>query len=98
MEAVGAMDTQAQELEQDAFELPVINPWRQRPSREKVRFAMDLCHTELSDPKATLDRLAAMSDYEVSNLIKSLKLMRAQRLRGAKRDRHWRLAPMTPRR
>lgn len=88
-EAVDAMSAQVQD--QEVFELPVINPWRQRPSREQVRFAIDLCRTELDMPQPTIDRIGEMSGYEVSRLIGSLKLMRAGRLRKAPRDRHWRL-------
>jgi hypothetical protein len=87
------MDTEAQALEKDVFEPPMINPWRLPPSREQVRFAMDLCHTELSFPQRTIDSFSTMSRYEMSTLIRSLKVMRAQRLRGhgQKRDRNWRL-------
>jgi hypothetical protein len=98
MEAVDAMDAQTQQLEKDAFEPPVINPWRLPPSREQVRFAMDLCHTELPFPQRTIDGFSTMSRYEMSNLIRSLKVMRAKRLRGQARDHHWRLAPMAGRR
>jgi hypothetical protein len=84
------MTTQAQETD---FELPVINPWRTRPSREQVRFALDLARSELGDAAraATVERIPQMSAYELSNLIKSLKVMRGQRLRKAPRDRTWRL-------
>jgi hypothetical protein len=84
-----AMDAQA--LEKDVFEPPVVNPWRLPPSREQVRFATDLCQTELTLPQRTIDRFPTMSRYEMSTLIRSLKLMRAKRLRDQPRDRHWRL-------
>lgn len=80
----------AQELERD-YEPPVVNSWRQPPSREQVRFAMDLCRSELPLPQRTIDGLTAMSRYEMSNLIRSLKVMRAQRLHGQKRDKRFRL-------
>jgi hypothetical protein len=88
-----------QELDKDAFEIPVINPWRHKPSREQVRFAMDLCHTELKPPadRETIDRLKTMSSYEVSTLIHSLKIMRAKRLRDAPRNRPFRLVGIGPR-
>ncbi len=75
------MDTQAQELEKDVVEPAVINPWRRRPSQEQVRFAMDLCHSELTAPQRTIERFSEMSAAEVSGLIRSLKTMRAERLR-----------------
>jgi hypothetical protein len=89
------MDTQAQELERD-FELPVINPWRRRPSREQVRFAMDLCHSELSLPQRTIDGIGAMSASEISNLINGLKRLRAERL--SKTPSRRRVAPRARRR
>ena len=90
----------AQEMERDVFELPVINPWRHKPSREQIRFAMDLCHSELESPHdvETIARLGEMSSYEVSNLIRSLKITRAKRLQDAPRNRSWRLAPLGGRR
>jgi hypothetical protein len=86
-----AMDAQMLDLEKDVFEPPVVSSWRLPPSREQVRYATDLCRSELEFPQRTIDRFATMSRYEMSNLIKSLKIMRAQRLRKAPRDRHWRL-------
>jgi hypothetical protein len=90
----------AEDLEREVFELPVINPWRHRPSREQIRFAMDLCHSELPAPSdaETIARLRDMSSHEVSTLIRSLKISRAKRLRDAPRNRQWRLAPLGGRR
>lgn len=89
----------AQELDQE-FERPTINPWRQQPTREQVRFARDLCRSELATPERdeALGMVPEMSRSEISTLISSLKSMRAQRLRKAPRTARWRLAPMTPRR
>jgi hypothetical protein len=88
MEA-GAMDAQA--LEQEVFEPPVINSWRLPPSREQIRFATDLCLSELTLPQRTIERFPAMSRYEMSNLIRSLTIMRSRRQRSAPRDHNWRL-------
>lgn len=90
------MDAQAQEMEKDVFEPPVINPWRRRPSAEAVAYATDLCRSELTAPQRTIDRFGEMSQREMSGLIVSLKAMRAQRLRDAPRRR--RLAPRGRRR
>lgn len=84
--------------EQDTYEPSRINPWRQPPTREQMRFAIDLCRTELPDPQPTIAGLRDLSRYEMSNLIRSLKIMRAQRLRKAPRNARWRLAPMGRRR
>jgi hypothetical protein len=90
------MDTQAQELERDVFEVPVINPWRRQPTAEQVRYARDLCQSELTAPQRTIDRFPTMSAVEISSLIRSLKTMRAERLRKAPHRR--RSAPRTRRR
>lgn len=91
MEAVDAMDAQTQQLEREAFQPPTVNPWRLPPSREQIRFATDLCRSELQFPQRTIDGFATMSRYEMSNLIRCLTVARAKRLRNAPRDRAWRL-------
>lgn len=88
----------AQELEQDVYEPPVINPWRTRPSHEQIRFAIDLCHTELPEPQPVIESLRAMSGQQVSRLISGLTKLRAERLHKAPRSARWRLAPMGRRR
>lgn len=82
------MDAQVQE--KDAYELPTINPYRRKPSREQVRFAMDLCRTELpyAERIATLNTFSVLDSREMSGLIDGLKDARAKRLarlKGAKR-------------
>lgn len=71
-----------QELEKDAFEPPVINSWRTRPSREQIRFAIDLCRSELSyaERTHTVASLAVMDRGEVSEVIDKLKDAREKRL------------------
>ena len=81
----------AQEMDREVFEPPVINPWRLPPSREQKAFAADLCRSELPFPQRTIERFPTMSRYEMSNLIRSLKVMRAKRLAGQPRSRRWRL-------
>jgi hypothetical protein len=91
MEAVGAM---AQVLEKDVFEPPVINPWRRRyrPSQEQVRFATDLCRTELAYAEriATVNTFAALDGQDMSELIERLKGVRAARLARLRRPRRTR--------
>jgi hypothetical protein len=89
MEAVHTMN--AEQMERDVAEPPVINPWRLPPSREQVRFATDLCRSELTLPQRTIDSFATMSRYEMSNLIRALIVMRTRRVRTQPRDRQWRL-------
>ena len=81
------LDTQ--ELEKDAFELPSINPWRHRPSREQVRFAMDLCHSELpyAERVATIRTFDVLDSRDVSELIDHLKGLRGARLARLRRSR-----------
>lgn len=78
-----------QELEKDAFELPVINPWRLRPTREQVRFAMDLCRSELSyaERTATIRTFTVLDRAAMSDLIDVLKDVRAKRLARLRRAR-----------
>ena len=81
--------------EKDVFELPTINPWRQEPTREQVRFALDLCRSELPAPEyaATRDSLRELSRAEMSILITRLKDKRATRMHRSRR-----LAPRARRR
>lgn len=87
----------AQTLEKDAFEPPVINPWRQkptwrRPSREQVRFAIDLCRSELpyAERVATVATFDILDSQAVSELIDHLKNVRRERLRRLRRKRRTR--------
>lgn len=75
----------AQVQEKETFVPPTINPWRrppQPPTREQVRFAMDLCRTELpfTERVATIRTFAVMDSREISGLIDQLKDVRATRL------------------
>ncbi len=81
--------------EKDVFEPPVINPWRRRPSREQVRFALALCRSELAAPEyaETRDGLRELSSAEMSSLITRLKDKRAARMHRSRR-----LAPRARRR
>lgn len=82
----------AQVQEKEAFELPTVNPWRRPPtppSREQVRFAMDLCRTELpyADRVATVRTFSVMDSRAMSELIGQLKDVRAKRLARLRRTR-----------
>jgi hypothetical protein len=81
------MGTQVQEKE--AFELPTVNPWRRPPSREQVRFAMDLCRTELpyAERVATIRTFAVLDSGAMSELIDRLKDARSVRLARLRRKR-----------
>jgi hypothetical protein len=84
------MGTQVQEKE--AFELPTVNPWRRPPappSREQIRFAMDLCRTELpyAERTATIRTFSVLDGAAVSELIARLKDVRAKRLARLRRSR-----------
>lgn len=83
----------AQVQEKEAFELPTVNPWARRPtppSREQVRFAIDLCRTELpyAERVATIRTFSVLDSLAMSELIDRLKDVRSKRLarlRGARR-------------
>lgn len=84
------MDTQVQE--KDAFELPVIDPWRQArrpPSREQIRYATDLCRSELpyAERTRTVGDFPTMSALAMSELIDGLAQARAARLARLRRSR-----------
>jgi hypothetical protein len=82
----------AQVQERDIIERPIVDPWRRRPTREQIRFAMDLCKTELpfAERVATIRTFAVMDCREMSGLIDQLKDIREKRLarlRGKRRPR-----------
>lgn len=81
------MGTRVQERE--AFELPTVNPWRRRPSREQVRFAMDLCRSELpyAERVATIRTFEILDSTAISDLISRLTDVRAVRLARLRRAR-----------
>lgn len=87
------MDTQVQEKE--AFEVPTVNPWRRPPlppTREQVRFAMDLCRSELpySERVATIATFGVLDVGTMSELIDHLKDLRGKRLARLRRSRRGR--------
>ena len=83
----------AQTLEKDTFETPQINPWRQMPTSEQIRYATDLCRSELpyAERVHTIASFAALDRPAMSELIDQLARVRAQRTsrlrRGRKRSR-----------
>jgi hypothetical protein len=82
----------AQTLEKETFELPTVNPWRRLPtppSREQVRFAIDLCRSELpyAERVATVRSLSVLDSQAISELIDRLKDVRAKRLARLRRSR-----------
>lgn len=86
----------AQVQEKETFEPPTVNPWlrprRIRPSHEQVRFAMDLCRTELpyAERIDTLNTFAVLDGLAMSELIDRLKAVRAKRLARLRGRRHGR--------
>lgn len=84
------MGTQVQETE--SFDLPTVNSWRRLPyppTREQVRFAADLCRTELpyAERTATIRTFTVLDSAEMSELIARLKDVRAKRLARLRRPR-----------
>lgn len=70
------------ELEKDVVDRPVIDSWRSGPSDRQVRYATDLCRTELpyAARQATIASFAAMDARAISELIEELSALRAQRM------------------
>jgi hypothetical protein len=68
-------------LEKDAFELPQINSWAVPPSREQIRYATDLCRSELpyAERVATINTLSILDSRAVSELIAGLAAVRDRR-------------------
>lgn len=79
------MSTQVQE--RDTYE--PVNPWRRQPSREQVRFAMDLCRSELpyAERVATIAGFSALDSRDMSGLIDRLLAVRTERLARLRRGR-----------
>lgn len=87
MEAVDAMD--AQTLDNDVIDRPVINSWRRPPTREQIRYATDLCRSELpyAERVRTIRTFDVLDAFEVSALIERLRDVRARRLARLRRTR-----------
>lgn len=87
MEAENAMD--AQTLERDVIDRPIVNPWRQAPTREQIRYATDLCRSELpyAERVRTIRTFDVLDVHEVSELIDRLRNVRAKRLARLRRNR-----------
>jgi hypothetical protein len=78
--------------EKEAFEVPTINPWRRLPlppTREQVRFAIDLCRSELpyAERVATIAGFGVLDGAAMSELIDHLMRLRAGRLARLRRAR-----------
>jgi hypothetical protein len=78
-----------QQLETDTFERPTVNPWRRQPSPEQVRYATDLCRTELpyAERVATVASFAALDGVAMSDLIGQLIEVRERRMARLRRTR-----------
>jgi hypothetical protein len=76
-------------LEQDTTDRPVINSWRRGPSPEQIRYAKDLCRSELpyAERQATIASLGALDGQAASELISMLAEVRARRLARLRRSR-----------
>ena len=76
-------------LEKDVFEPPVINSWRQSPTRDQVAYATDLCRSELpyAERVATIKTFPEMSSYAMSELIDELAGVRRKRMARLRRLR-----------
>lgn len=71
------------ELERDAH----VNSWRRTPTSEQVRYATDLCRTELpyAERVATVESFPALDSAAMSELISRLAAVRRQRMARLRR-------------
>ena len=76
-------------LAKDTFTPPVVNSWRRKPTAGQLRYATDLCRSELAyaDRVATIDTFGVLSDAEISELIDRLAQVRKARLARLRRAR-----------
>lgn len=82
----------AQELARDVVDTPQINSWRAAPSAAQIRYATDLCRTELpyAERVHTIASFPALDSRAMSDVIDELKALREKRLkrlRGRARPR-----------
>lgn len=84
------MSAQVQEKETDEYWTPggvLLRP--RRPTREQVRFAMDLCRSELpyAERIDTINGFHTLNVQTMSTLIDRLKTLRAERMARLRRSR-----------
>ena len=82
-------------LEKDTIDRPVINSWRQAPTRDQIAYATDLCRSELpyAERQATIATFPALDSVAISDLIDELREVRQKRmarLRGLRKRRRTR--------
>lgn len=76
-------------LEKDTYEPPVINSWRQQPTREQIQYATDLCRSELpyAERVRVIATFTALDSRAMSDLISDLVEVRRKRLARLRRAR-----------
>lgn len=74
-------------LEKDTIERPVIDSWRRGPSRDQVRYATDLCRSELpyAERVRTIATFPALDSQAISELIDELAGVKAKRMKRLRR-------------
>lgn len=76
-------------LEKDTLDRPVINSWRQTPTRDQIAFATDLCRSELpyAERQATIATFPTLDSRAISELIDELRGVRDKRMKRLRRRR-----------
>lgn len=76
-------------VEQETFTPPVVNGWRRAASARQVRYATDLCRTELpyAERVAAIATFPVLDSQEISDLIDKLTEVRQQRMARLRRSR-----------
>lgn len=74
---------------EDTFAPPVVNSWRRAPSADQIRYATDLCRSELSyaERVATVATFPVLDDRAISELITELAEVRRKRMARLRRSR-----------
>ncbi len=74
-------------LETEEFVPPVIDSWRRSPSAEQIRYATDLCRSELpyAERTATVATFPALDNQAISELISGLAEVRRRRMARLRR-------------
>ena len=74
-------------LEKDTIKAPVIDSWRRTPSAGQIRYATDLCRSELpyAERVATIATFPLLDSRDMSALIDELAEVRRQRMSRLRR-------------
>jgi hypothetical protein len=75
------------ETMEDTFAPPVVNSWRRGPSADQIRYATDLCRSELpfAERQTTIATFPVLDSRGISDLIDELAEVRRKRMARLRR-------------